>query len=174
MPVSYVSTAVGIPLQLLSDLLEGQEIALQKRHLSEKYPLYLPKTLIAKVQKHFATSKEPYPFKLSKACASYNVKKLDALEELDGSGFWSKFKRFWKKVGKGIVKGAKAVAPILKAVAPVAINLVPGAKEVVEAGREIGKQAGVGEQVDAGLNQVLGVGMKAPRKRRPAMKVSEF
>lgn len=170
MPYSEVKVSFSQPK--LRKLLKGEEVNVGKRDLQPLYPVPLLKSQKEKLEKFYekAGARDSMPLKFSKNHLMYIAKEWGALESVVGSGFWSKFKRFFSKVGKGVVKGAKAVGkvalPILKAVAPVAINLVPGAREIVDTAREVGKQAGVGEEVDRGLNQVLGVGMKKPRKRK--------
>lgn len=165
----YVEVLVSIPRNKLVKLLEGEEVQVFKRDLKPLYPLYFLKKHVLALNKFVldAKAKDSMPLKFSQAHLRHIMKEWDQLETLDGSGFWSRFKRFFKKAGSAIWKGVKAVAPIVKAVAPVLINTVPGAKEVVDVGREIGKQAGVGEQVDAGLKQVLGVGI-GKAKRAPS------
>lgn len=182
----YKLYLVEIPLKKLQDLLEGKEVPVSRKHLIDKksgYGLFLNKTCVNNIKSHFRKSKEDMNLKLSKPVINYNLQRLEAMESIDGSGFWSKIGRFFKKAGKAVWKGVKAVAPVAKALLPIAINLVPGAKEVVETGREIGKQAGVGEQVNEGLKQTLGVGIKGveggvsvskPIRRKKALVAKEF
>ncbi len=165
---TYVETQLSIPFKKFQSLLEGKEIVLLKRNLKPGYPVPLSSTHKAKLEKFAKSEEKELPFKLSKANINHIMKNMELLEQIDGSGFWSKLKRFLKKVGKGALKGVKAVLPVAKAFAPAIVEAIPGAKPLLDVAKTTVRQV-VGDKVadvaEAKLKDTTGLGMTKAKGR---------
>jgi hypothetical protein len=177
MVAEYKEVRLSIPMVKLRTLLMGEEVELLKSHLKEGYPIPLSEASKKKLIKFNNSVDKKLKFKLPKANAKHILAQWDALETLDGSGFWGRFKRFFKKAyknvikpaGKAIVKGAKAVAPILKELAPVIASAVPGVSQAVDLAKVTAKNAGVGDEFNKVLKDTTGLGMGRKKKREPKL-----